>query len=1034
MFTRIALFLLSIFAIAPSHVFAVAPKSHALPHFVRILLRPDAAQKLRAPYALKHTSNPDIQSIVLDSTDDITGLLGLSARIHPSRLRPFLPEHSVVFENIREHINPSLFHPKTSVQSVATTDNALLRTSEEKLSRWFTLQFTDSMTPEDAARWCKKSRETIELAEPVYAREICSGPAIFRPNDPMIDTLYALRLMHAFEAWKIVRCDSAIPNGDTMVLADVDLGVDIFHEDLDSAIWHNNGETGLLNGVDKISNGIDDDSDGFIDDWVGWDFAGYFGHGFGHNSPYTEEFHGTHTSGIMAAVGNNGKGIAGVAFGSKIMCLKAASSFSDIVIAGDEGIVYAADHHARVINNSWGGYDRSQAEQDVVDYAYAKGSVVVVATGNNGNIGNKITEFYPASCNHAFSVTSVDSFGRLMDYPCWNEHVAVGAPGEEIVSTVHLNSDHPDRYEAEWGTSMATPQASGALGLILQRFPAYTNRQASERLRATSDSALGDSHIRFRGKGLINIYRAVNDTHAYALRLDSAVVVGPNMDGTLRSGDHADIQLHFTNVLDPLSHPRVSVEFLSDTGIAIQPGIITTTSSPAFNLDSIGTLASPPVQHLAIQVGGNVQPSTRIFGRLWMSDTGLNYTGDYDYFELTVSPTNPGFETLDANNLTVSFDDKGCIGFRDQQFDEQGAGFEWTNAPSSIRLDGKSVLLSGGLIIARDASHAADPFGGFAYSSSAPRDLTPTGAITKSNSTPYGPGQTIHATFSDSLARPSGHVALSIDETDYALVAPAAANTIITHYIFTPRGDTLPFDAGLFMDWDIGQNGLLDTAHYNITDSIFYITRKEPGFPVVGMRIVHPKSGSVSYYGVAYNDPTGAINFPDAGTFVNNFGFDDTTITDSLTWLLFQSNQKIASSDDIAVMLGTKNINFINGEAELTMIMGFGLTQAEVRQSLLNTQAIMEGRTITVKASESAESGLQIWPDPVTNGARIHLEGSSVETKLEVSIWDALGRCVVPMQSLDNGGRIDFSSLPAGIYTTQVSSGGTRFFRTIVKE
>ncbi len=1038
MVTRILfLFLfLSFAAFLPSGSLAVTPKSEAVPHLVRLLLRADAAAKLHPAFAAKRATCFDIQRISLDSTDNLSQFLGLSARIHPSRLRPFLPEHSLVFEDVREHLNPSLFAPKISLQSVRVGENALLRSSEERLSRWFTLQFSDNISPEQVARWCSTSA-SVEFAEPVFARMLCDSMR-YTTNDPLSDSQYALKMMHVLGAWKIVRCDSAIPNNDTMVLADVDEGADLYHEDLQLAVWRNPGETGpAVTGGERDTNHIDDDSDGYIDDWEGWDFAGYFGDGLQHNSPYSMREHGSHTAGIMGAVGNNGVGIAGVAFGSKIMVLKASSSFDNFIVAGDEAIAYAADHKAKVVNCSWGGYNRSISEQDIIDYAYAKGSIVVVSGGNLGNRNSKLTEFYPASCRHAVSVTSVNDARVLQDYPTYNTHVAFAAPGERILSTVHKDGSNPTGYLEDYGTSMAAPNASGALGLVWQHFPSYTNRQTTERLRVTCDTISG-SHPGFRGKGLINVYRAVTDPHSYSLRLDSASVARHSGKGVLRAGDLADVQLNFTNVLDPLSHAKVRLEFLNDMGDSLQSGYVTA-SKTAFDLGAMGTLASSPVQNFAIQTDSKVPALTKVFCRLWISDSSVGYVGDYDYFDFTI---NPGYETLDANNVTVSFDDKGCIGFRDQQYDVQGDGLVWTKAPGSILLDGRSVLLDGGLVVASDALHSANGFGGLGFDPERHLDFASLAPIVRTETTPYGPGQMLEIHFSDTSAPIAGHVGVRVAETAYELKAAAAANTFITHYAFLPGTVPARFDAGLFMDWDIGQTGLQDTAYFNAVDSIFYIFRKDPSYPYVGMKLVHPGIGvTATHYALRLDTDDGGITFTDPLHFTSTYEHGADTATDSITWALFQSNKRSAGAGDVAVLFGDKDLSLASGSSEMTMILGFGVSQADVRLSLINTQAIMEGRSEVASREKLTQPELEVWPDPVTNGTRIEVLGSAAETTLDVSLWDAIGRCVRPEQSLENGGREDLSWLPAGIYTVQVvvrdrssAQEGKRLFRTIVKE
>src|SRR5437763_11715139 len=110
--------------------------------------------------------------------------------------------------------------------------------------------------------------------------------------------------------------------------------------------------------------------------------------------------------------------------------------------------------HAKAVNCSWGGSTRSQAEQDVVEYAYAKDCAVVAAAGNNG----VYQDFYPAAYRHVLSVAAAEVNDNIASYSNFNTHVSVSAPGSNVWSTIPVN-----QYTLESGTSMASPDACGVL-------------------------------------------------------------------------------------------------------------------------------------------------------------------------------------------------------------------------------------------------------------------------------------------------------------------------------------------------------------------------------------------------------------------------------------------------------------------------------------------------------------------------------------------------------------------------------------------
>ena len=198
--------------------------------------------------------------------------------------------------------------------------------------------------------------KNIRMVEPDYR--------LYRdaiPNDPRFDEMWGLDNtgqvggtpgadISAVAAWDVTTGSSSI------LVAVLDTGTQVTHPDLAGNIWVNPGEI--------AGNGIDDDGNGFIDDINGWDFFN------NDNSVFdsaTNDDHGTHVSGTIGAVGNNGVGVTGVNWDVSIMSLKflgpQGGSTSDAIA----GIQYAANKGVRVINASWGGGGFSQALKDAID-------------------------------------------------------------------------------------------------------------------------------------------------------------------------------------------------------------------------------------------------------------------------------------------------------------------------------------------------------------------------------------------------------------------------------------------------------------------------------------------------------------------------------------------------------------------------------------------------------------------------------------------------------------------------------------------
>lgn len=290
--------------------------------------------------------------------------------------------------------------------------------------------------------------------------------SLFPALPDLVGNNWALDIINAPEVW------NQNITGNGIVVAVVDSGVDYTHPDLDDNIWRNAGEI--------AGNGIDDDRNGYIDDIRGWDFVA------SDNNPMDMSFegHGTHIAGAIAAERNN-FGITGVAYNAKIMPVRVLPAFGGGQTNNvANGIRYAADNGADVINLSLGSDSFSDnVVNEAIQYANNKGSVVVMAAGNSGDI----QPAYPArnADSWGIAVGSIDVTGRMdddsnragsrpLDY--------VVAPGVDIYSTTPYDS-----YETYSGTSMATAQVSGVAALVLSANPNLTPAQVEYILMTTAN-------------------------------------------------------------------------------------------------------------------------------------------------------------------------------------------------------------------------------------------------------------------------------------------------------------------------------------------------------------------------------------------------------------------------------------------------------------------------------------------------------------------------------------------------------------------
>jgi thermitase len=263
--------------------------------------------------------------------------------------------------------------------------------------------------------------------------------------------------------------------GDTnSVVGVVDTGVSYLHEDLQANMWTNPGEI--------PANGIDDDNNGVIDDIYGYNALANNG------NPLDDNGHGTHCAGVIAAVGNNGIGVVGVNWKAKVMALKflddKGSGTLDNAVEAIEYAVNAkrAGVNIRVLSNSWGGEEDSQALSDAIKTANDEGILFVAAAGNASNDNDAIPT-YPANINqpNLVSVAAVDRDGNIADFSNYGSTtVDIAAPGVSIEST-WLNGT----YKVLSGTSMAAPHVAGVATLLINREPNLTVAELKARLTQT---------------------------------------------------------------------------------------------------------------------------------------------------------------------------------------------------------------------------------------------------------------------------------------------------------------------------------------------------------------------------------------------------------------------------------------------------------------------------------------------------------------------------------------------------------------------
>ncbi len=303
-----------------------------------------------------------------------------------------------------------------------------------------------------------KSHRGVLLAQPNYVRRAIVGPP---PNDPfwLDGSLWGLAKISAQSVW------TNFTAGDgSVIVADIDTGIDYTHPDLAANAWRNP--------LEIPGNHIDDDGNGYVDDVNGIDTANH------DSDPMDDQGHGTHTAGTIAAAGNNNLGVVGVNWNAKVLACKfldssgygtdagAIECFNYIVALRNRG------ENIRVSSNSWGSQRGSSppapALMAAIDAAGVAGIVNVFGAGNDGT-DNDSSPFDPASypSTSIISVASSGSSDRRSFFSNYGAtSVDVAAPGENILSTYPGND-----YQSLSGTSMATPHVAGVAALLARMDP-----------------------------------------------------------------------------------------------------------------------------------------------------------------------------------------------------------------------------------------------------------------------------------------------------------------------------------------------------------------------------------------------------------------------------------------------------------------------------------------------------------------------------------------------------------------------------------
>lgn len=646
-----------------------------------------------------------------------------------------------------------------------------------------------------------RARPDVEYAEPDYVYR-----HFYTPNDPRYPTNQQtyLNQVKAPQAWDLRR------NSSSVVIGIVDSGSDLLHEDLAANIF--------LNTADPI-NGIDDDRDGYVDNYTGWDLIGLSGSAPREdNDPNVKSdstAHGVHVSGIASAVTDNGRGVASVAFNARLLIVKCgADNNSDAIYRGYEGIVYAADHGAQIINCSWGGTGGGSYGQDVIDYVVSKGCLVVAAAGNE----SAATPNYPAAYRGVLGVSAVSNTDTRSSYSNFGTYVGISAPGNSIWSTYPSNG-----YSVLSGTSMATPVVASAAALLKAYVPSLTMEQVGARLRATADNIDGANPLFIGqiGKGRLNVFRALSESPP-SIKYQN-LVTQDSGNGSNPAGGTIDVYVDLKNVLGPV------------TGLTVQLSTTSPLISVTTSTFTVGNLATGETKAMAgpfkIAVATGIADNSPVLLRLAYSGNGGAYA-DFENFNLIVSRD---YLNVEVNKISTTFTSNGRIGYS-SPLSTNGLGFVYKN--ENLLYEAALMIGISPTRVSDNARNATSANEHFARRVRASRVSGSTAAFEGT------------AEFDDS--NNPVRLPVYVKHRQLALsTAPDDKYTIAEYEISNPGTTELQgVYIGLLTDFDTG-NGTRDITKYDGANRIAYVTAKAGGAAYAAVKLL-TTTIAPSYYPMSH--------------------------------------------------------------------------------------------------------------------------------------------------------------------------------------
>jgi serine protease len=686
----------------------------------------------------------------------------------------------------------SSFKPVLKAQSVNQQTLSTQKSIDKiGLNRIFEIKYQNNIGIEEAINILLKN-ERIEYAEPQYIYSTFAEPT---------DSLYAKNSQYYLSQIKAPQAWGIQPNANGILIAIVDSGSDLEHEDLAANIF--------LNISDPI-NGIDDDNDGYIDNYKGWDFVGLSASNLieDNNPDVTSDSceHGVHVSGLASAVTNNVKGIASLAQNAKLMIVKVGSDDNaSAIYRGYDGIIYAADHGAKIISCSWGGPGGGAFGQDIVDYALSKNCLVVAAAGNS----NSLVPIFPSAYQGVLAVSNVNSVDVKSGSSSYGYHVGIASPGVSILST-----NNGSKYGIKGGTSMATPIVSSAVALVMAKFPSLNAIQIGEILKLTSDDIYANgTNSAFKdqlGKGRLNVFKALSYNNNLPAIKNQKINIVSQSFGSYAVGDTLSYYFDLKNILQNVTNLNVSLgSKFSNVNILDQN----------LNISSISSNETKTVGPFRVVVLANTPENFAVDFKLSYSNNSINYQ-DFEYFTTTL---NLDYQNITVNKVYSTITSIGRVGYSGDDA-TKGLGFIYKD---------ESLLYEASLMIGNSDTKVSNNARGingdydhhFAKKAKVKKLANPIYAYL---------GESI---FNDSLN--TNLLGIQVKNRIFAYPSAPDDQYIIVEYELTNKTNALINNlySGLFTDWDV-DDASKNIVEYNSSLQMAYTYQPSSILPYAGIKLL----------------------------------------------------------------------------------------------------------------------------------------------------------------------------------------------------